>query len=224
MSGVDDYENQYMGGGAILYQSKAKAPLSFHLLMLLPAIMTSLALSLATLDPKAPSWIPLLILPSLLVTLPLWLLFSVLRVTVTSAHVHIQYGLFGPKIPLESISACEGVAYDWKKYGGFGIRRGADGSHLYNMMGDQGRAVKLTWTDEKGKVTTTLCSASDPEAFVRAVNKAKGGAAKPKLRVPEERAAAKGLSADEVAAAEAELDAEFPSGDAETKAETAKKK
>ena len=26
MSGVDDYENQYMGGGAILYQSKAKAP------------------------------------------------------------------------------------------------------------------------------------------------------------------------------------------------------
>lgn len=217
MAGVDEYEAKYMGGGAILHQSKAKAPLGFHLLMLLPAIVSSLALGLATLDPRAPGWIPLMILPSLVVTLPIWLLFSVLRVTVTTSHVHIQYGLFGPKIPLEKITSCEGVAYDWKKYGGFGIRRGADGSYLYNMMGDQGRAVKIGWTDEKGKSVTTLVSASDPEGFVRAVNKAKSGAAKPKVRVAE-LAKQKGLTKEQLEAAEAELDAEFPGDEAESQA------
>ncbi len=220
MSGVDDYEDKYMGGGAILYQTKAKAPWSFHLLMLSPLLVSSIILGISSLAPNAPAWLPLMILPTLLVIAPLWLLFSVLRATVTTTHVHIQYGLFGPKIPLEKISVCEGVAYDWKKYGGFGIRRGADGSHAYNMMGDQGRAVKITWTDESGHPVTTLVSASDPDAFVAAVRKASGAGAKPKLRVPGERAAAKGLSEAEVLAAQAELDAEF-SGDAD---EASKKK
>ncbi|MFO0611371.1 MAG: hypothetical protein U0414_02200 [Polyangiaceae bacterium] len=220
MSGVDDYENQYMGGGAILYQTKAKAPWTFHLVMLSPILFSSLVLTLSSFAPKAPSWLPLMILPSVLFILPLWLLFSVLRVTVTATHVHIQYGLFGPKIPLEAITACEGVAYDWKKYGGFGIRRGADGSTAYNMMGDQGRAVKLTWMDERGRPATTLVSAQDPDAFVRAVNQAKQGAAKPHVRVSAEaRAAAKGLSPEQMREAEAELDAEFPSGEAEQKKE-----
>jgi hypothetical protein len=221
MSGVDDYENQYMGGATILYQTKAKAPWTFHLVMLAPLLFSGTILGLASLAPRAPSWLPLMILPSLLIILPLWLLFSVLRVTVTSAHIHIQYGLFGPKIPLESVTSCEGVAYDWKKYGGFGIRRGGDGSTAYNMMGDQGRAVKIQWMDERGRPSTTLVSAADPEAFVRAVNLVKGGAAKPKVRVSAEaRAAAKGLTAEQMRDAEAELDAEFPSGEAERKKES----
>jgi hypothetical protein len=213
MSGVDDYERQYMGGGGILYQTKAKAPWFFHLLLLMPALLSSVIITLsAILDPKAPSWILLMILPSVLVTFPLWMLFAVLRATVTTTHVHIQYGLFGPKIPLENIQSCEGVAYNWTQYGGFGIRRARDGSWAYNMMGDQGKAVKLTWTDEKGRSTTTLVSAANPDAFVEAVNKAKSKARSP-MRVPAERAAAKGLTPEQVREAEAELEAEFPSGE-----------
>lgn len=223
MSGVDDYEDKYMGGGAILYQTKAKAPWTFHLLMLSPLLVSGLILTISSFAPNAPGWLPLMILPTLVILAPLWLLFSVLRATVTSTHVHIQYGLFGPKIPLEKITACEGVAYDWKKYGGFGIRRGADGSHAYNMMGDQGRAVKLTWTDDSGRPVTTLVSASDPDGFVNAVKRASGAAAKPKLRAPTERAAAKGLSEEELLAAQAELDAEF-SGDADDAASKKKER
>ena len=37
--------------------------------------------------------------------------------------------------------------------------------------------MKLVWRDEKGEATTTLLSASDPEAFVRAVRKERAKAA-----------------------------------------------
>jgi len=46
-------------------------------------------------------------------------------------------------------------------------------------MGDQGRAVKIRWKRENGAEATTLVSAHDPEAFVRAVMKAKGAATSP---------------------------------------------
>jgi len=142
--GADEYEQKYMGGGAIAYQSKAKAPRAFHAL-LLGVLLLSAAIvgTAAALTPGASPLLMFAVLPTLLILLPIWLLFAVLRATVTSTHVHIQYGLFGPKIPIESVESCESVSYDWKQYGGWGIRRGLDGSWAYNMMGDQGRAVKL---------------------------------------------------------------------------------
>jgi hypothetical protein len=212
MTGEDEYEKRYMGGDAIVYQAKAKAPALFHFIVLAPTLFSALVLGFASMAPNAPAWLPVMILPAAIVTFPMWLLFSVLRATVTRSHVHIQYGLFGPKIPLEKIEACEAVSYDWKRYGGFGIRRGRDGSWAYNMMGDQGRAVKLRWKDESGKEVTTLVSASDPDAFVRSVAKAKAGtrASKPKVRVD-------APSAEAIAEAERELDAEFESDERRAK-------
>src|SRR5262249_32457496 len=149
---------------------------AFHFLLLLPVIVSALILTVVALTTRAPPFLPLAILPSVLISVPIWLLFSVLRATVTTSHVHIQYGLLGPKIPLENIQSCEAVSYDWMQYGGFGVRKGLDGTWAYNMMGDQGRAVKLCWTNDRGKVVNTLVSASDPDAFVAAVAEAKGRA------------------------------------------------
>src|SRR6185369_5882216 len=105
------------------------------------------------------------------------LLFAVLRITVTREAVLVQYGLFGPKIQLSQISDCAAVDYNWMDYGGWGIRRGRDGSWAYNMMGDAGRAVRIQWTDEKGKKQVTLLASPDPEGLARAVNDARGGSA-----------------------------------------------
>ena len=55
----------------------------------------------------------------------LWALFSVLRISVSRDEVYVQYGLFGPRIAVRDIERCEAVDYDWKKYGGWGIRYGA---------------------------------------------------------------------------------------------------
>ncbi len=99
--------------------------------------------------------------------------FSTLRTMVTRRFVHIQYGLFGPKIPIEDFISADVVDYDWKKYGGFGIRYSIrDGSMAYNMMGDQGRAVKLVYR-AKGKETVLLVSADDPERLCAAIAEAR---------------------------------------------------
>jgi hypothetical protein len=208
----DDYQRKYMSEGGIVYQSKARAPLLFHILVLSPSLISLPIVAAVASEPGASAWTWLTLLPSLAITVIVWFLFTVLRATVTKRHVHIQYGLFGPKIPLERIERCEAVTYDWKKYGGFGIRRASDGSWAYNMMGDQGRAVKLVWRDEVGDEVTTLLSSPDPEGFVAAVARA---SAKPSgVRVD--------VDPDALAEAERELEAELEAASAEPTEERGK--
>lgn len=217
MAHEDDYERTYMTEGEVLYRHRAMPSRGFHLMMVLTMLFPVAILAFASLAPDAPWFLPFFVLPSWLILLPTWLLFSVLRVAVTKEHVHIQYGLFGPKIPVSAITSCEAVTYDWKKYGGFGIRRGLDGSTAYNLMGDDGRAVRIGWNDEKGKPQITLMSAKDPDALTAAITSARAtGVAKPKAAriaspVSKERA-------DELAEAEAQLEAEL---EAEREAERA---
>ena len=54
--------------------------------------------------------------------------------------VKIQFGLFGPTIPMEAIVNAEAISYDWKKFGGWGIGY-SRGEWMYNVPGDGGRAV-----------------------------------------------------------------------------------
>lgn len=198
----DEYEKKYMSEGGLLYESKSKAPLTFHLLVLAPSLLSALILSIVSTLPGVSPWVLLAGLPALLITIPLWLLFAVLRVTVTQKHLHVQYGLFGPKIPLDQIEACDAVAYDWKRYGGFGIRRARDGSWAYNMMGDQGRAVRVKWRDDKGAEVITLISTPDPEGLAVAVRRARDAARSGPVH-------ARIATDDEVLAEERLLDAEL---------------
>lgn len=169
----DDYERAYMSQGEVLYRHRAMPSRTFHLVMLAALLLPLLIMSIVAMAPAVSPLMLLCAIPSMLVTAAMWLLFSVLRVAVTKDQVHVQYGLFGPTIPLRAISSCEAVSYDWKKYGGFGIRRARDGSMAYNLMGDGGRAVRLAWTDPRGKEQVTLLSATDPDTFVAAVQRAR---------------------------------------------------
>lgn len=172
----DDYERQYMPGeGAILHRAKMRAPIWFFAVVALPIVieLITFAVLAATLPkfPLAAMLVPLLLAPVLLMVM---LLFAVLRVTVSQHLVHVQYGLFGPNIPVSAIESAEVVSYDWKQYGGWGIRRGRDGSWAYNMMGDAGRAVKVVWQKD-GKRVVHLLVSSDPEALAAAIRRARGG-------------------------------------------------
>jgi hypothetical protein len=171
----DPYEAQYMSGpDGALYFAKITAPRFFHLLFLLP-LLVSTGSALAA---HAPLLVPLLsAIPLFLV----WILFSTLRISVTRKEVHVQYGVFGPRIPIEAIESCEACAYDWKQYGGWGIRYGRDGSVAYNMLGDRGRAVRITYK-KSNKTKKLLLAAKDPERLATAIQQARamavtGGAA-----------------------------------------------
>lgn len=170
----DPYEAKYMSGpDGALYFAKMTAPRYFHLLFLLPLVV----IVGSALGSHAALLVPLLSsLPLVLV----WVLFSALRISVTTKEVHVQYGLFGPRIPIEAIASCEACEYDWTQYGGWGIRYGRDGSVAYNMLGDGGRAVRITY--KKGtKLKKVLLAAKDPERLAAAIHQARamalGGAA-----------------------------------------------
>lgn len=102
----------------------------------------------------------------------LWVLFSALRFSVTDQAVCIRYGPFGPTIPIAAIERVQAVDYDWKRFGGWGIRRSLDGEWMYNMPGDRGRAMRIVWTDAKGRRRITSVGTADPEPAAAAVQRA----------------------------------------------------
>ena len=153
------------GRGGSLYHDRITAPGVYHLLFLLPLLIV-IGSALVT---AAPLLVPLLSSVPLVL---IWLLFSTLRISVDRKDVHVQYGLFGPRVPIGAIEQCEAVDYDWKEYGGWGIRFGRDGSVAYNMLGDQGRAVRITWK-QGTKQKVLILSSRDPERLATAVHHAR---------------------------------------------------
>ena len=213
-TGADDYQAKYMASGA-LYYDKLRAPRTYHLIFLLPllAVLVSAVGVISAAGPAAA------IGPAIsLVVLPIaWLLFSVLRITVTREEVYVQYGLFGPKIAIRDIERAAAVDYDWKRYGGWGIRYGRDGSVAYNMMGDGGRAVEIVYRkNEQAKPKKVLIASPDPVRLAAAINEARAlaaGSEKP-ARIEAET---KSSAADEITR-QAEAEAEAIAAEAEAEA------
>jgi hypothetical protein len=207
----DDYQAKFMASGA-LYYDKIRAPLAYHLILLAPLVISVVTTSLAAMKAGPAALLPLLITVPLLSII--WLLFSVLRISVTNDEVYVQYGLFGPKIAVRDIEKATAVDYDWKKYGGWGIRYGRDGSVAYNMMGDRGRAVEILY--KKGdKTKKVLVASPDPERLAAAINEARsraiGGATAKRI------AAAPDPSDEILKQAEAEAEAIAAEAEAEAK-------
>jgi len=113
--------------------------------------------------------------PALLGLLPLYAVaaavqvaFWTLRTVVTDEFVHVQYGMMGPKIAIEDIVSVDVAVYDWKRFGGWGVLPVSGGVTAYNMLGDQGRAVRIVFRDG-AKTKEILVSASKPEILAAAI-------------------------------------------------------
>jgi hypothetical protein len=160
----DLYEREYMPGeGVVLYRDKRRAPWQVQALFGFAGLAV-----LGSVLASGQLWALAIGLPPLIIA---WLLFAVLRVTVSEGHVNVQYGLFGPRIPIAAIAATEPVKYTWTTYGGWGIRYAGKRSWMYNMPGDGGHAVRITWHDHRGRRTTTIGSRHAPE-LIRAIHQA----------------------------------------------------
>jgi hypothetical protein len=163
----DLYERKYMPGeGTVLYRDKRRAPWQLQALF----ATSGLGALIATIA-SGQLWALPIVLPPLLL---IWLLFAVLRVTVSEGHVNVQYGLMGPKIPIGAIESAEAITYDWKTYGGWGIRYAGKREWMYNMPGDGGRAVRIVWHDARGRRVTAIGSrqANDLAASIHHAQKA----------------------------------------------------
>jgi hypothetical protein len=200
----DEYARKHMSGeGEVLWFDKRTVPRWMRNLMAGTmaggaAVVVGAGLASGTPDLLA-------LVPVYAVGAMLQVLFWTLRTTVTRKSVHIQYGLYGPKIAVDDIVSAEVVAYDWKSFGGWGIRRRLrDGTVAFNMLGDQGRAVKLTYRDG-GKTKTLLVSAGNPNALCGAVLEAMGKVEG--LADVKERLGVKGIAEEDAVAAVEEVEA-----------------
>lgn len=162
----DLYERKFMSGDApVLYRDRMVAGKKFNLFLVAiaafavgyPALMGA---------PIAAT------LPALPILAMVWIFFGVLRTTVSSETLKIQHGLFGPTIPIASIESAQAIDYDWKAFGGWGIRRGKEG-WMYNMMGDGGRAVRIKWRDAKGKSKVTFVGTRTADQLAAAIDQAR---------------------------------------------------
>lgn len=102
----------------------------------------------------------------------LWAAFLVLRVVVTDRELHVQYGLWGPKIDLAAITECKVIDYDWSRFGGWGIKRDGDGTWAYTLMGESRRVVEVTW-QEGGQIKRAVVSSRTPDELVAAIEQAR---------------------------------------------------
>lgn len=143
----DLYEQRYMAAeGVVLYRHKHSAPWQLHAIFV--ASMVAVFASAFAVGGVAGGAVGVAVgFPMIALV---WILFSVLRVSVSERHVNLQYGLFGPKIPIAAIEQAELVQHDWRRVGRWG-RRSLAGEWVYNMPGDGGRAVRIVWRDARGK-------------------------------------------------------------------------
>lgn len=145
----DLYEQRYMAAeGTVLYRHKHSAPWQLHAIFAAAVVAVfGAALAVGGVVGGAVGiavGVPMLAL--------LWILSSVLRVSVSEGHVNIQYGLFGPQIPIAGIEQAELIQYDWRRIGGGqGIKSTLAGEWIYNLPVEGGRAVRIVWRDTRGK-------------------------------------------------------------------------
>lgn len=189
----DEYVSKYMEGGDALAVSKKRMPAWWFALMALPGGGLLLASLMGVLTGGVPvvGAIASTLLSLMLVTM-MALVFSHLRMVVTEHALHVQLGLWGPKIPLDRIQSIRACPYDWKKYGGWGIRYGLDGSFCYSIPGGTGECVEIAWLNEKGKTVRHVVSSDDAADIVATVERARSarGIAATGVRVESSAAAA----------------------------------
>jgi hypothetical protein len=138
----DEYTSQYMEGGRARIVTKQLMPGWFFALM---GGLTCIPLITAAASGLAVGALmsTLAIIPLALMTL----LLSHLRVVVTDDAVHVQYGLWGPTIAVETITRCEVKPYEPMRFGGWGFKRAFDGTVAYSVPGGDGECVALEITD-----------------------------------------------------------------------------
>lgn len=106
---------------------------------------------------------------------------TVLRTVVTTEEVSVKWGLWGPTIPVGSITACEHISKEqMRREGTFApqlliedaagtTRRIAD----VQGPGNFEQSVLIEWVDASGSARTVLVASEDPVGMVAAIRQAR---------------------------------------------------
>jgi hypothetical protein len=183
-----EYERRYMSEGHSLFRSRQVMPWWWFALWGFFGLLSVVA----CVADNAPGGL-LIALPSLtLITF----LFSHLRVNLTDRDVHVQYGVFGPRIALDRIVSCGSGEYSMLRFGGFGIKRSLDGTWAFSVPG-AGRCVEIAWRDDKGTLRKVAVTSPEADALAQAINQARAARAGTGVRAAVDAASAVTTAAPE---------------------------
>lgn len=166
----DAYEREYMSTGNTLMRERLS--MSGVIRWGIPLMLVGIAiLELIAL----PAWYIALPVAAFILLLALFIsMMMTLRVNLSPERLHIQTGLFGPKIAVKDIVSCEPVNYNAiREYGGWGIRIGRDGTVCYNMTGDKGKGVRIEYNAPNGKTKKLMFSSLHHHTFAEKINEAR---------------------------------------------------
>lgn len=162
----DAFEQIYMGGaGVVLYRDRHRAPWRLH------AVSVGLAGIVAASALAAGQSLGLVLgLPAVAL---FWLLFSVLRVIVSTRHVKVRYGLFGVRIPVAAIESLEVITYDWLR--GWRSRRARGNRRWFHRLwpGHGYQALRIAWRDRKGDRRVTVIGSRHADVLASQIDQAR---------------------------------------------------
>ena len=187
MATNDDYERRFMGADEVLFRERVRMAWWGHLLHLVAFAMALHAFFLSG------AWLGLLVVPFA------WLVLMTLRVAVSRSDVHVQLGVFGPRIPLADIESVDalpgGGVLGWRARMTFGP--------VYSVPSSARGLVRITYL-KSGHRRSVRFSSRDPARMVRAIESARAGG---RARIAHVAAVPpQGAYARELAEAEAEVE------------------
>jgi len=185
---VDAYEREYMAADEkVLHRQKATIP---RWALGVTAGLPTIAALVAGLGLAIAGALPLLgalaiagggVLLAAILTL-IMVVTGVTRTIVSNAAVHIQMGMSHVRIPMEEIEEIS-LGSSGERRVGIGVRKRLNGTTIFNMFGDNERAVKIRWAGHKGE---TILVCKEPDELVAAVHHAqKARPARVRVEVPE---------------------------------------
>ena len=96
--------------------------------------------------------------------------FLVLTVAVTADFVEFSYGVFRRRLAWPQVTGYSVQRYDWKRYGGWGLRFGLHGRRAWSVPGvPEGVSFKV---EHNGKRREYFVSSRRPEEFAGTVARA----------------------------------------------------
>lgn len=148
----DAYASRYMSAeGGVLHERRRMPGWFFGILGFAALVQLVASVGTASLAPAIFA-LPVLALVALLL--------SHLRVVLTPEHLHVQYGLWGPRVAVADIVSMRVEPYAMLRFGGFGIRRSLDGVWAYSTPGGNNLALIIEARDGRGGVRK-LCVTLD---------------------------------------------------------------
>lgn len=89
--------------------------------------------------------------------------FEKLRTTITDRGIVVQFGIFRKFVPKEIILTCGSYPYDWKYFGGWGIRWTGRKTVAYSVIGLGTHSIKLTYQNKYQQKATLVISTLQEE-------------------------------------------------------------